>query len=95
MQAENLNGEYAMQTIRRFELDRVTRETTIRIPEGSRIVHFSAQPMDPAVWILFDPEMPTLIRCLGVFATDTPVNNDWEYVASTEDGKDVWHLFQM
>jgi len=84
-----------MQTIGRFELATVTRETCIRIPQGSRIVRFSARPMDPAVWVLFDPEMPTVIRCLRVVATDTPVNDDWEYVTSTVEGSDVWHLFQM
>lgn len=68
-------------------------ETTIEMPQGSKVLCLQLQNLVVHIWVLLDPDQPTEKRVFKVRGTGHIVGETEIYVGTWQSGPLVWHLF--
>ena len=85
-----------MHTIWKFELE-VTDEQEVEMPQGAQLMDVQEQGGKVCLWAAVDSEAPKEKRTIEIIGTGHPIdveNVDRVYVASTQQGPFVWHVFE-
>lgn len=87
-------GIEAVTTIQkyRFDID-LTEPFTLRIPEGSEILHVDAQDGKPCLWAHIDPSRPVVGWRFRLYGTGHRIEGVGAHVATFQMPPYVWHLF--
>ena len=82
-----------MTTIWKYPL-KLTDEQVVRMPEGGEILTAQMQGGTLCLWVLVNNEAPAQGRTIEVRGTGHPAPNGCRYIATTQMGQLVWHVFE-
>ena len=73
----------------------LTESTVIKVPFGSKFVHFGVQNDEFMVWLEVDEEFPMVERHLAVKGTGHLIPQFAEHLGSVISDPFVWHLYEL
>jgi hypothetical protein len=83
-----------MRTIWKFPFE-IADDIPLELPVGAEVVHVDTQGGQPCIWALVDPEAPKEKQHFRIHGTGHPIDDpEFQYVASFQQSRFVWHLFR-
>lgn len=83
-----------MRTIHKYSIS-MRRETVLSIPENAEILSAGLDGHNsPSIWILLNPEAPTVKKTFVVRGTGHTVENNLWFVKTFKQQPYIWHLFE-
>ena len=83
-----------MRTIHKYSIS-MGGETVLSIPENAEILGAGPDGHgSPSIWILLNPEAPTVTKTFVIRGTGHVVENNLWFVKTFKQTPYIWHLFE-
>lgn len=83
-----------IQTVWKYEISLRDSPTVLGIPDGARILHVDDQHGIPTLWMLVNPDTPTVTRQFIVTGTGHLVPPS-TYIGTAVGPIFVWHIWEL